>query len=83
MRRNNPDRPLDVGHVPKDYRPIFAAAERQGFTVRRRPGGHFALHAPTGPGIVFVSSSPSDHGKQSSKRVIADLRRHGFIWPPP
>lgn len=82
-RRRKTSQPNGIGKVPKDYRDVIEAAEAQGFRLERRPGGHLALYAPTPPGMVIFGSSPRDGGRHSKRKVIADLRRHGFVWPPP
>lgn len=79
-RRTNPTRPLRIGKIPADYKPIITAALDQGFELTRRPGGHLALKRDSG--TVFFSSSPRDRGRHSAKKIVSDLRRLGLEYPP-
>jgi predicted RNA binding protein YcfA (HicA-like mRNA interferase family) len=47
--------------------------ERQGFDVRKTPGGHWRLEHPDMDGPVFAPDTPSD--RRGMKNLHAMLRR--------
>lgn len=66
--------------MDKDTRKVLAAAEKQGFTVRYTTDGHPMVYL----GRTFVSKAAMTPGdRRGLRNLIAALRRHGFVWPPP
>lgn len=65
--------------MDKDTRRILAAAREQGFEVRITSKGHGFVTRDGRP-VATASGSTSDH--RSRANLIAQLRRHGFEWPP-
>ncbi len=60
---------------------ILAELLRQGWRVERGGGGHWKCWPPDkAKRMVVVSSTPSDQG--AIRKIIHDLRRSGFRWPP-
>ncbi len=54
---------------------------RQGWRVERGGSGHWKCWPPDKTKrMVVVSSTPSDQG--AIRKIIHDLRRSGFRWPP-
>jgi len=47
--------------IPKDYRPLIAAAREEGWTVSQTGGGHLRIASPGGGTVVFAPSTPSNH----------------------
>ena len=78
-RRRGKITPDALGKMPKDYRKLVAAAEAQGWTVERRSNSHFALRTPDGSHCVFFSSSPKDGGRFTTRKIEAELVRHGYV----
>lgn len=58
-----------------DFRDMIKAAERAGWTVERRHGGHLKWKSPTGA-VVFSASTPSDH--RAIKNHMSLLRKAGL-----
>jgi len=59
-----------------DLQSLIRTAQRQGWSVQVRRGGHLAWKSPSGDGVVFSASSPSDW--RNLANVRASLRRHGL-----
>jgi len=59
-----------------DLQSLIRTAQRQGWSVQLRRGGHLAWKSPSGDGVVFSASSPSDWRAQLNLR--ASLRRAGL-----
>lgn len=60
--------------MSKDYlRRLNAFADRSGWTISKRPGGHLCLRHPRVPEMVITSSTPSDH--RSLKNTTARCKR--------
>lgn len=68
--------------VRGDYAKLLTALTAQGFDVRRTGSGHYRVRPPdsTKALVTFAESSTSE---RAYKNAVADLRRSGFIWPPP
>lgn len=68
--------------VSGDYAKLLTALSAQGFDVRRTGSGHYRVRPPdsTKALVTFAESSTSE---RAYKNALADLRRSGFIWPPP
>ncbi len=64
-----------------DWAKIQVALAQQGFQVTRTGSGHFKAKAPdpTKPLVTFSQGGNA----RSIKNTLADLRRIGFMWPPP
>lgn len=68
----------------REARDIIAAAEEQGWTYRpptSRSNSHGALVPSNGGPPVGVASTPSDVNFRH--QIVRQLRKGGFIWPPP
>lgn len=61
-------------------RALFKALTRAGWGVRRTGGGHLQIRTPDGDVVAYTGTSPSD--QRGSRRLLSDLRRAGFLWPP-
>ena len=61
--------------MSKPVKNLVKAAERQGWAVTLRKGGHLKWQAPSGY-VYFSSATPSDH--RAIKNLTADLRRAGL-----
>lgn len=67
-------------HKDKDVVKVLREAERQGFDVERTRNGHVQVRRAgrlvwTLPGTASCS--------RALNNGLADLRRGGFVWPPP
>lgn len=60
----------------KDLQALAKEAERQGWTVEIRPGGHLRWTPPDGQDFVVSSQSPSD--PWAVRCVRRDLKKRGF-----
>lgn len=67
--------------MDKDTRKVLAEAKRQGFTVRTTTKGHSQVLAANGQIVAVFSGTSSD--VRALRNGIAQLRRAGFVWPPP
>lgn len=63
-----------------DWRELQRALVDQGFEVSRTEGNHYQARAPTGGRLVHFSESDEP---RAFKNTVGDLRRVGFVWPPP
>ncbi len=65
----------------KDFKPVIAALRDQDWEVTQTTQGHYRARPPdpTKP-IVHLSTSYHPRGL---KNTIQELRKSGFIWPPP
>jgi hypothetical protein len=65
-----------------DIKDILRAAIAQGWEIRKTTQGHFRAVPPdkTKP-VVFIGGNTGDF--RAIKNTLAQLRRSGFIWPPP
>ena len=59
-----------------DLQCLIRQAQRQGWSVQLRRGGHLAWKSPSGDGVVFSASSPSDW--RANQNLRACLRRAGL-----
>ncbi len=59
-----------------DLQSLIRTAQRQGWSVQLRRGGDLAWKSPSGDGVVFSASSPSDWRANSNLRAC--LRRAGL-----
>jgi hypothetical protein len=66
--------------VADDLHPIFDELYQQGFKVDQTTQGHYSVKSPNGLGIVHIAQSGDSH---AYKNILRDLKRIGFIWPPP
>ena len=65
----------------KDYREILDELLVQGWGVETTASGHTRATPPDpAHGIVHFSGSSDPHAKMNT---IRELRRGGFVWPPP
>jgi hypothetical protein len=64
-----------------DFKDLAAALRVQGWTVDKLSSGHFRAQPPDPTKSLVHFSTGSD--PRSIKNTIADLRRAGFVWPPP
>ena len=64
-----------------DFKDLAAALREQGWTVEKLSSGHFRAQPPDPKKSLVHFSTGSD--PRSIKNTIADLRRAGFVWPPP
>lgn len=64
-----------------DLGAILRAAQHQGFTVRQTRRGHWMVRNPQGRVVTVFSGSASD--RRALRNGLAQLRRAGFVWPPP
>lgn len=62
----------------KELKELLGEAEKQGWRVELRKGGHYKLYAPDGKHIVTVGSTPS--GRRGLANTVAMMRRYGFRW---
>jgi len=60
-----------------DLQSLIRTAQRQGWSVQLRRGGHLAWKSPSGDGVVFSASSPSDW--RAMPNLKSSLRRAGLI----
>lgn len=58
---------------------ILGSITDQGFVIRKRSNGHFAIYSPDGTYVTDLASSPSEHRGHENAR--ARLRRHGWNDP--
>lgn len=65
--------------MDKDARKVLKEAERQGFEVGTTKRGHPIVHKD-GAFVATYSGTPGD--VRAIRNFIAQLRRHGFRWPP-
>lgn len=63
-----------------DLRKVLRALEDQGFLVTRSSKGHWLVDTADGRRVGVFAATPGD--TRSLKNSIAQLRRHGFTWPP-
>ncbi len=59
-----------------DLQCLIRQAQRQGWSVQVRRDGHLAWKSPSGAGVIFSGSSPSDWRAQLNLRAC--LRRAGL-----
>lgn len=65
----------------KDFRALLQELPRQGWTVEPTERGHWRARPPDqAHGLVHFSESGDSHAQMN---IIRDLRRRGFVWPPP
>lgn len=69
------------GTLDKDSQKVLDEAERQGFKYRTTKKGHAQVKDSDGQVVAVLSGTASD--VRSYRNGLADLRRAGFIWPPP
>jgi hypothetical protein len=62
---------------PKAVADVFAAATRQGFQLEQTRR-HWKVRDSAGAFVTTVSVSPSD--QFARQKIIADLKRAGFVW---
>ena len=55
---------------------LLELAKKQGWEVERNKNNHIKFLSPSG-GIVFVSSTPSDH--RALENIKRDLRVNGLV----
>ena len=67
--------------MDKDTRNVLAEAKRQGFTVRTTSRGHGQVRNADGQVVAVFSGTPGD--VRALRNGIAQLRKAGFVWPPP
>lgn len=67
--------------MPKEYKEIIRELERQGWRLVRGTRHWKAFPPDKKKPMVTIPGTPSDY--RSIKNTIAQLRRSGFIWPPP
>lgn len=66
----------------KDTKKLVAELERQGFRVhRRKKSPHHLVDDAAGRRVGILADTPSDY--RGWRNTIAQLRRHGFVWPAP
>jgi hypothetical protein len=65
----------------KELRKVVRAAEAQGWRVEATKKGWMLYPPQTSQGAVAVHGTPSD--VRALHNTIAEMRRRGFIWPPP
>lgn len=65
----------------KDYKAIVEELRRQGWTVELTTQGHNKATPPDSNQTIVHFSTREDH--HALRNIIRDLRRRGFIWPPP
>jgi hypothetical protein len=70
-----------MSNAAKEARDLVEEAVRQGWRLRDMPGKHYFLFASDGVGKVAIPRTPSD--ARSLRNAIQEMRRHGFVWPPP
>ncbi len=65
-----------------DIKDIMRAAMDQGWSIAKTTQGHYRAAPPdkTKP-VVFLGGNSGD--PRAIKNIISQLRRSGFIWPPP
>jgi hypothetical protein len=66
--------------IAKDYKPLVAVAQEQGWDVSIGGGGHLRFQSPEGE-LVFTAQTPSD--RRSLLNAKACLRRAGLDLPHP
>lgn len=65
--------------VKKDYQNVMREAEKQGFTPHKTGRGNKVMMlAPDGVGKVRCAATPTDN--RGLYNLIAELRKHGFVW---
>ena len=65
----------------KEFQRYLRAATNQGWTqVPTRKGMQLIPPDPEKP-IVQAHRTPSDH--RALENLLAEMRRSGFVWPPP
>lgn len=64
--------------INKEYKPLVALAQEQGWDVRIGSGGHLRFESPRGQ-LVFTAQTPSD--RRSLLNARACLRRAGLDLP--
>jgi len=62
--------------VLKEMKSLLELAKDQGWEVERNKNNHIKFLSPNG-GIVFVSSTPSDH--RALENIKRDLRVNGLV----
>lgn len=67
-----------MSNVPS-VRELLGELKDQRWNVERTKNGHYKALAPDGKGI---STFADTNEPRAMKNCIADLRRHGFVWPP-
>lgn len=65
----------------KDWKAIVEELPRQGWTVEPTTRGHFKAVPPDPKQEIVHFSHSNDH--HALMNVIRDLKRRGFVWPPP
>jgi hypothetical protein len=65
----------------KDWKAIVEELPRQGWTVEPTTRGHFKAVPPDPTQEIVHFSHSDDH--HALMNVIRDLKRRGFVWPPP
>lgn len=60
----------------KEIKPLIKRAEAQGWTITRTRGDHLKWTSPTGGGVYFSSSTPSD--RRAIHNIEKDLIRRGL-----
>jgi hypothetical protein len=65
----------------KDYKAIIEELPRQGWVVEMTARGHYRAIPPNKELEMVHFSTSEDH--HALRNIIRDLRRRGFVWPPP
>lgn len=68
-------------HALAEFKPVIRALEIQGWRVAKTGQGHYRAAPPNEAAQVVHFGTSSDH--RALKNTIAQLRRSGFVWPPP
>lgn len=68
--------------MAREMKSIRKALESQGWRIEARKGGHDMAYPPdrTRPGVA-LPGTPG--GARWLPNLVAQLRRSGFVWPPP
>jgi hypothetical protein len=70
-----------ASHQRKEFLPIVDELKRQGWEVDLTASGHYKAKPPDRQkAIIHFSTSCV---RRSVKNTIRDLRKSGFLWPPP
>jgi hypothetical protein len=70
-----------VSHSLKAYESIFEELKRQNWTVEQTSRGHYQAKSPNAMQRVATFGISGD--PRGIKNAITQLRRSGFVWPPP
>ncbi len=65
----------------KDFEKMMEEAKRQGWSLKQTSGSHWLARPPDPTKtIIYFAISGDPH---AFKNVISDMRKRGFVWPPP